>query len=151
MSAICLVDTSVLCEILAVPNMSAEHDAFLATLTAKLASRETLILPMTTILETGNHIGQQGDGNARRKTATAFVRLVKQAIAGDAPFTPTPLFNDEGLLELLGEFPEWAKLGSGFGDLTIKKEWERLCGVHPARRVYIWSKDGDLGSYDYEP
>jgi len=151
MSAICLVDTSIFCELLKVPNKYEDHEGFRSELAEKIGLKETLILPMTTILETGNHIGQQGDGTLRRKTATRFVSQVKQALRGETPFTPTPLFSDQGLLDLLDAFPDWAKQGKGFGDLTIVKEWERLCEVHPNRRVYIWSKDGDLQGYDNDP
>jgi len=42
--------------------------------------------------------------------------------------------------------------GAGMGDLSIIKEWERQCALNKARRVFIWSLDGnDLCAYDREP
>lgn len=149
---ICLVDTSILCEILRVPNRCGNHKKFSAQMRHKIKT-ESLLLPMSAIIETGNHIGQNGNGRQRRKTAQDFVQLVQTAIRGIAPFRPTPpLYNEqESLLEWLREFPDWAGRGSGLGDLTILKEFERQCLLNPGRRIYIWSTDGHLSSYDRQP
>ena len=117
----------------------------------KVKQKEVLLLPMSAILETGNHIGQNGDGRQRRKAAQRFVALIQKAIRGETPFTTTPLFEVEALLEWLEEFPNWAGRGSGLGDLTILGEWERQCALNPAKRVYIWSTDRHLSSYDRRP
>jgi len=149
--SICLVDTSILCEILRVPNRCGNHRDVYAQMERKL-KKETFLLPVSAIIETGNHIGQNGDGRQRRSTAENFVRFVQQALRGLSPFTPTPLFREpESLLEWLEEFPGWAGSGSGLADLTILKEWQRQCSLHPSRRVYIWSTDGHLSSYMREP
>jgi len=115
------------------------------------------MLPMTTILETGNHIGQNGDGGSRRKAAERFVQQVSSAIAGQSPFTATAFLERAKLLAWLGDFPNWAATvdvkgkGSGLGDLTIFKEWSELCEKFPGRRVYIWSTDMQLAAYDRQP
>jgi hypothetical protein len=149
--SVCLVDTSILCEILQVPNKHGSHAEIFEQMERKIRERESLLLPMSAILETGNHIGQNGDGNQRRSAAGRFVSFVGQAIRGEIPFTPTPLFETEPLLEWLGEFPDWANRGSGLADLTIQKEFARQCALHRARRIYIWSLDGHLSSYHREP
>ena len=69
MKAVCLVDTSIFIEILNVPNKATRHTEVLAELERKLDNTEFLFLPMATVLETGNHIAQNGDGNQRRKCA----------------------------------------------------------------------------------
>jgi hypothetical protein len=106
---------------------------------------------MISILETGNHIGQNGDGRQRRETAERFVQFVEDALAGRAPFTPTPFFESKNLSDWLREFPDWAMRGSGFGDLTIVHEFHRQCALHRKRRVYIWSLDKHLSSCDRQP
>jgi hypothetical protein len=152
--SICLIDTSVFCELIAVPNLCKQHQDFLVELRRKVEEDETLLLPMATILETGNHIGQNGNGTSRRQTAQRFVHQVHGAISGQAPFTPTPLFTADELVQWLSEFPDWAQRsdrkgkGSGLGDLSIMKEFNRQCLLHPSRRIYIWSKDMHLQSYD---
>ncbi len=155
--SICLVDTSAFCELLAVPQMDARHGEMVALLKSKLEARETLLLPMVTILETGNHIGQHGDGRQRRQAAERFTAQVRMALQGQSPFVPTRLLNRETLLEWLEEFPDWAMRsdsrgkGSGLGDLAIVKDFEYQCALHRARRVYIWSLDEHLAGYDRPP
>jgi hypothetical protein len=149
--SVCLLDTSILCEILEVPGRCDHKAEVLGELEEKVRERESLLLPMSAIVETGNHIGQSGDGRQRRKSAGRFVALVQQAIRGETPFTPTPFFETEALLDWLGHFPDWAMRGSGLADLTIAKEFERQCTLHRQRRVYIGSLDGHLSSYRREP
>ena len=134
--------------------MCSDHKDVLAKLKGKIKSGETLLLPMATILETGNHIGQNGDGGKRRAAAQRFTDMVTQAILGTIPFTPTPFFDAEALGVWLSEFPDWAMRndpkgkGSGLGDLSIQKEWMRQRDLHPRKRVYVWSKDVHLSALD---
>lgn len=146
--SICLVDTSVFCELLRVPKMSKEHKTQLRAFKRKIKARESLLLPMATIIEAGNHIGQNGDGQQRRSTASRFVKIVKQAIEGESPFTPTPFMEPKTLSAWLDRFAQSAVEGIGLGDLSIQQEWERQRRLHPKRRVYIWSKNRHLAGYD---
>lgn len=149
--SVCLIDTTILCEILEVPNKCGHSDLVLSEMEDKVKEQEALLLPMSSILETGNHIGQNGDGNQRRRTASKFVHMIEQAVRGETPFTPTPFFEPLELLEWIDHFPDWAGRGSGLGDLTILKEFERQCALHRSRCVYIWSTDRHLSSYRREP
>lgn len=151
MSAICIIDTSVFCEIVDVPSMVSNRRAVLGELKAKIEADEELLLPMTTILETGNHIGQNGNGHQRHEAARRFVEAVKNAVAGMTPWKPTPFPDQAAILEQLEGFPDWAKAGKGFGDQTIRDLWTHQCKLWPARRVYIWSLDTDLRAYDRLP
>jgi hypothetical protein len=148
---ICLIDTSILCEFLEVPNRCGGAAEIAAEMRRKVERRETLLLPMSSILETGNHIGQCGDGRQRRAAAERFVELVGQAIRGATPFTPTPFFEPEQLLTWLQKFPDWVGHGSGFADLTIVQEFLHQRALNPQRRVYIWSLDRHLSSFDFTP
>jgi hypothetical protein len=137
--------------------MDQEHAEIYAQLQSKLGNRETLLLPMTTILETGNHIGQRGDGRQRRQAAERFTAQVRLALDGNSPFVPTRMLSRESLLEWLDEFPDWAMKsdskgkGSGLGDLAIVKDFEHQCALHRGQRVYIWSLDEHLSGYDRPP
>ncbi len=153
--SVAIIDTTVFCELLGIPGKSNDKHAFRTQLRAKIEAGEILLLPMTTILETGNHIGQcSADGAKRRYFAQKFVESVQKAVDGDAPFSPTPFFEPDDLRKWLAQFPDWTVVtdargkGSGLGDLTIQKEWERQCELNPARRVYIWSRDVQLAAYD---
>lgn len=147
---ICLVDTSIFCEILDVPHMAADAAATTRELRRRIVAREHMMLPMATIFETGNHIGQNGSGAQRRAAAQRFVKHVAAAIRGESPFTATRFVERDEVLEWLERFPDWAKTGSGLGDLSILREWELHRATHPGRRVYIWTLDADLSGYDSE-
>ena len=148
MTAICLIDTSIYVEILNVPKKATQNTAIFEQLTKKVTAREELFLPMATIIETGNHIGQNGDGQARRSCAARFVEQVTLALEGQTPFKPISFLKQEELTQWLGEFTEHAMRGSGLGDLSIIHDWQRLYAQNPSRRVYIWSLDAHLGGYD---
>ncbi|QSQ21118.1 hypothetical protein JY651_38905 [Pyxidicoccus parkwayensis] len=148
---VCIVDTSIFCNLLSVPNRCQQRGAVFAQFREKTKANETLLLPMTTILETGNHIGQNGDGNARRHAAMRFTEQVKLALDGQSPFTPTRFLTRDSLAKWLDEFPKWTLQGSGFGDLSIVKDYEHQCALSPGHRVYIWSLDEHLASYDRPP
>ncbi|MDD3536095.1 MAG: hypothetical protein PHC50_08135, partial [Candidatus Cloacimonetes bacterium] len=140
--------TSIFLEILNVPFRANQHDDIIKKLEEKIEHRESLFLPMATILETGNHIAQSANGEQRRKIAERFVRFIQDALEGKAPFTPINFLSSERMKQWLAEFPDSAMRGISLGDLSTIKDWERQCTLHKARRVYIWTLDQDLMGYD---
>jgi len=148
---ICLVDTSIFCNVLAVPGRSQDRALILDELAEKIQQGWNLLLPIAAIIETGNHIAQVGNGHHRRTAANRFVEQVRMALNGDAPWVVTPLPDKQVWLDWLGEFPDRAGAGVGIGDLTIIKEYDNQCALFPMRRVLIWSLDGDLQGYDRNP
>jgi hypothetical protein len=151
MTAICLIDTSIFVEILNVPIKASRHVEIVNILEDKIKAAEFLFLPLATILETGNHIAQNGDGNQRRDCAERFVKEVKKALEGTSPFSPIKFLDLEALQNLLNDFPDSAMAGYGLGDASIIQDWRRLCRQNAGRRVYIWSLDKQLASYDRKP
>jgi hypothetical protein len=151
---ICILDTSVLCELIEVPNLCHDREEVLEEMAAKVKRSENLLLPMTAILETGNHIGQNGNGGQRRAAAVRFVGTVQDALDGRAPFVPIQFPESPELAGWLREFPRWVLQagargkGSGLGDLALVQEWERQRQLNRSRRVYIWSLDRHLAGYD---
>ena len=146
--SVVLIDTSVFCNLVPVPGLDQDAAAVLAAFEQHIQERVTLLLPMTTVLETGNHIGHLPQGRLRRTTAQAFCRLVLDAIEGTAPWTPTPFWEIDAMRVWLNEFPDAAMSGKGMGDLSIVKEWERQGELNRLRRVSIWSLDGHLQGYE---
>ncbi len=148
MTAICIVDTSVFCNILGVPNKSQREEITRNELKRLLDKDTFLLLPMAVIYETGNHISQNGNGAVRRQKAELFVEQVRKAITGEAPWRVTPMQDTAQVESWLSEFPDMAMKETGFADLSIIKIFEQQCEMHSARRVFIWSYDRHLKSYD---
>lgn len=148
MRAVCLVDTTVFVEILNLPFMANQHATIMQQLKDKIGKKESLFLPMATVLETGNHIGQIADGNQRRQRAGTFVNQVQLAIDCQSPFTSINFLEANDMRRWLVEFPNWVSQKMGLGDLSIKHDWDRLCEQNQRRRVYIWSLDHHLSGYD---
>jgi hypothetical protein len=67
MSAIVIVDTSVLLNILDVPGRNESRAEVLAELGKLIEASNHLFVPMAAIVEVGNHIAQLGNGALRRK------------------------------------------------------------------------------------
>ncbi len=148
---ICLVDTSIFCNIVEVPGRCQHREQVLQALEQKLSDEWNLLLPLAAVIETGNHIAQVPDGRRRRSAAERFAEQVVQAINGQSPWVVTPMPHAGDWLAWLDEFPDSAMRGMGIGDLTILKEYERQCAIFTARRVMIWSLDQHLSGYDRDP
>ncbi|MDM8516112.1 hypothetical protein QUF76_07930 [Desulfobacterales bacterium HSG16] len=151
--SICLIDTSVFVNILDIPGKNQQKQQILDELEKKIGQDWQLLLPMATIIETGNHIAQCGDGRIRRTCAKKFIEQVRGAFDGVAPWSPTAFPTIEEIGTYLSEFPDYAMRGKngssgiGFGDFTIIKEWKKICKQNPLREILIWSLDGDLLGY----
>ncbi len=146
---IVIIDTTVFLNALDVPSFNQHRESVLKQLTALIdESYANLLLPRATIIETGNHIAHLSNGGLRRASALIFVREVKLAIAGSAPWTPTRSITSADLGGLLDRFPDLAMRGIGLADVSIVREWELACQFHPTRRVRIWSLDHHLSGYD---
>ena len=152
MKAIVLVDTSVLLNVLRVPAKSGARSAVLAQLEVHILADDQLLLPMATVLETGNHIGQiKQSGAERRRCASALVELVHGAVTEHLPWALVPLPDQDALLSWLDEFPDWAVRGVGLGDVSIVDAWKRACSQFQGWRVTVWSLDTHLQGYDRSP
>lgn len=144
-----IIDTTILCNIVQIPGMCSEHAEVMQQLRQYVEQGVIFLLPVTTIMETGNHIAQNGDGQQRRQTAERFSKLVTDAINGNAPWTiPSPFLDTSDLAVYLQEYPDHAMRKIGLGDLSIIKEFHHQCALHPERRIFIWSLDEHLRAYE---
>lgn len=145
-----LLDTSVMLEILQVPEKSTPGSPIPDKFNAMLGSNEyTLYLPIATVIETGNHIAQikRKGGKVRRIIAQEFVSKVKMAIAGTTPFKALE-WEAREMADWIVSFPDCAARGESFGDLSIIEQFNRLCQQPPMEQpIRIWSGDGHLASY----
>lgn len=154
-----ILDTSILCELFDIPGRASQYARVLHELDVRRQAKQRFAIPLATVIETGNHIGQISRGDVARQTATRFVGFVRDAVAQVTPdfFVTTdllPLYfpNEVDALRWLDAFPGWATRKVGFGDLTIVEEWRRLCrqfAHHPQVEIAIWSLDAHLSAFQW--
>ena len=155
MREVLLIDTSVYLVLLEIPDV--EHD--IGDLRARydaMTDQTRLLLPMATVWETGNHISRLANGDLRYRHACTFVDDVTKAFRGEAPYGTTHFPDMDELITWLAEFPQRVQCnksptktneGPSLADVSIIKEWERTCQLHPGSNVEIWSLDDDLSGY----
>jgi hypothetical protein len=151
LSAIVIVDTSVLLNIFDVPDRNQHWADVMEQLGELIESGDHLFIPMAAIVEVGNHIAHVKNGDLRRIAAERLVKEVKAALLGEAPWRPINFPTDADVLSWLDEFPDSATRGMGMGDLSIKKEWETCCRRYPMSHVRVWTLDRDLHGLDRNP
>lgn len=151
MPPVVIVDTTVLLNVLDVPGLNQDRGAVLDRFGELVDAGANFLLPLGTILETGNHIADVRDGQRRRRHATVFADQVRKALKGEAPWALAPLPDADELVRWLDTFPDKAMRGLGMVDLSIVKEWDRACRRHPHRRISVWSLDRRLTGYDRIP
>ena len=149
MSAIVIVDSSVLLNIIDVPGRNQRRGDVLKRLGTLIEDGDHLFIPMAAIVEVGNHIAHVNNGALRRAAAERFVKEVRSAISDEAPpWKPINFPSAQEVLRWLDAFPESATRQVGMGDLSIRQEWESCCQRFPMSRVWVWTLDRDLSGLD---
>ncbi|MBD2046884.1 hypothetical protein H6F78_14970 [Coleofasciculus sp. FACHB-64] len=130
MRKVLIIDTSILCVWLKIPKMEtcgAAPNQWNFERVDRLIEEErskstTLVLPLATILETGNHIAQAG--SRRYETAQALAKIMTEAADEKSPWAAftdqSVLWEAEGLKKLASEWPALATQKISIGDATIK-------------------------------
>lgn len=153
MTRVTFIDTSVLCEILDVPGKNQRRAVVLAEFVSRDESGEKFVIPITAVIETGNHIAQaEGD---RRRAAERFVALIRKASESAAPFVVnTAQWDGEFLRELCdgnATRPAFVDLAGsrqlGAGDVAILVELDRFRSSGSFEAVDVWTLDEKLASY----
>jgi len=149
------VDTSILLELLEVPGKSQQPEVVRERLGELVALNAQLVLPIATVIETGNHITQVSDGWSRRRCAERFVGLLRLTMEGRVPWVLHSVAWDESMLGKLcdgtagtGPFVELAAARAiGTGDLAILAETESYAERTANVRVRVWTLDRRLAAY----
>ncbi|MCT4621314.1 MAG: hypothetical protein N4A62_18235 [Marinisporobacter sp.] len=145
------IDTSVLVNILDIPNMNSDKERVLEEYRRlKESEKDTLLLPLATIIETGNHIAHIPNGGVRRSKGKAMAEMLKDMANGNAPwdYYEGEITRDD-LLYFSKEFPDMAMQETGIGDLSIISAYNKYKESVPAiGRIRIWSLDTHLSAYE---
>lgn len=143
------MDTSVMTNILEVPGRCSDAQKIKEEFNFAMKQEEVLILPIATIIETGNHIAHIADGNIRRNVAAKFGQCLRKTAEGEAPWQLYGVELDkEGLVYLADHIEEMASFEIGVGDTSIIYAYEQYKNNTPGiGRIMIWSTDQHLQGY----
>ena len=158
MKKVLIIDTSVLCVWLDVPGMNVcgpDGDKWTKNrvdekINVEVAAGTTLVLPLATIIETGNHIAQAA--HSRRQRAEILAELIRKSADETTPWAAfrdqSTLWNPEKLRALAEKWPQLADQKFSLGDATIKEVADYYAQTHG---WYAEILTGDQGLKAYEP
>ncbi|PWK14815.1 hypothetical protein [Tumebacillus permanentifrigoris] len=159
MSKVLVIDTSMLCCWLRVPGKetcgTTEDKWDYPRVDEKIQQElrtgsTTLVLPLATILETGNHIAQSAGGD-RYNIAKGLAELMMKAADGLSPWAAftdqSILWGTEGLKQLAEKLPMMASQSISIGDATITA----VADHYAKARYHVEIFTGDAGLKAYEP
>jgi hypothetical protein len=131
MRKVLLIDTSLLCVWLKVPgketagNNKWDFELVNEKILTEIAKGTTLVLPLATVIETGNHIAQAKTTNSdsKRITSENFAKIMIYAADEKSPWAAfgeqIVLWEAEGLKNLAEKFPNQAVEKTSMGDASI--------------------------------
>jgi hypothetical protein len=131
MRKVLLIDTSLLCVWLKVPgketagNNKWDFELVNKKILTEIEKGTTLVLPLATVIETGNHIAQAKNTNSdsKRITSEEFAKIMIYAADEKSPWVAfreqIVLWEAEGLKNLAEKFPNQAVEKTSMGDASI--------------------------------
>ena len=152
-------DTSVLCCWLKIPGKDQcgpssdrwNYDRINQLVQEEQEQKSTFVLPLATIIETGNHIAQ-ANGKGRRSLALALSELIIKSAEAKEPWAAfrhqAELWSEERMNVFAKEWPSFAVQGLGIGDATIKDVAEYYARI---RNGGVEILTGDDGLKAYQP
>ena len=156
MQKVLIIDTSILCVYLKVPFMEEcdpNHDKWdykrvAEKINAEINQKSLLVLPLATLIETGNHIAHvQGERYDLAKSLSEIIVKVATAEEPWAAFTAqSELWGAENLVKLAYEWPKLAAEKLSIGDATIKNVANYY--MESGMEVEILTGDGGLKAYE---
>ncbi|MBT2441716.1 hypothetical protein J7E93_16665 [Streptomyces sp. ISL-36] len=149
------VDTSILCNLLEVPGKDQDRERVIDELRRKRDAKDCdLLLPVTAVIETGNHIAQLADGRLRRRYAEKFAGVLRMVVEGSAPWALNEVEWDAAHLSALIEggrtgasLVEHAANKVGCGDLNILVERDRYLDRTSGVQATVWTLDQGLAAH----
>lgn len=154
-----IMDTSILCVWLQVPNMDTvakkgekaiTHEVVEAKIEAESKDGTRIVLPIASIIECGNHIAQI-KGRDRHPYVRNFADMITDAIEGNKPWdifsNQSSMFDKDVLKALVEDWRDLGVKGISLGDASIKQVAEFYHSKGFETEIYT----GDAGLKSYEP
>ncbi|MBF0136566.1 MAG: hypothetical protein H7833_13425 [Magnetococcus sp. DMHC-1] len=152
-----IFDTSVFCCLLQVPGKETcgpegdvwDHKRISNQIAREEKEGSTFVLPLATIIETGNHISQcKGD---RHSLARELGKYIRDTAEGNTPWAAfvaqTNLWERDTLLSLADNWPDMATQGISLGDATIVD----VADYYAQTGCTVEILTGDLGLKSHQP
>lgn len=142
------VDTCILTNLLDIPGYNQNRDAVMREYEEKKSTKDTFVIPLAVLIETGNHIAQIK--GKKYEIAQKFSELIQNAAVGSSNFVVTPEISLEQITEIMKNFPNSVvREDRGFGDLSILSQFEDYWkNKQPIGKMCIWSLDHHLQGYE---
>lgn len=156
MRKVLVIDTDILCVWLGIPrkdDCGPINDRWdQARVNEKIQLEEvdktTFVLPLATLIETGNHIAQAS--HSRLEVAGKLAEIIRKSADDVDPWAAfdnqSVLWTPEHLRKLADEWPALANTGLAIGDATIKRLAE-----YYSEQFEVEILTGDQGLKAYEP
>ena len=157
MAKVVILDTSILCVWLQLPHFGRcgpdndpwDFERVDQKVQAEITADSSLVLPLATIIETGNHISQlTGDPFPY---AVRLAQLLTASINNENPWAAFSeqgnLWGDDTLRRLAEEWPQLAAQRLSLGDATIKE----VAAFYAAARMTVEILTGDAGLRSFQP
>ncbi|BCO15495.1 hypothetical protein RIMD111065_38510 [Aeromonas hydrophila] len=128
MRQVLVIDTSIMCVWLEVPGMEScgpandiwNHERVTHKIAEAEAAGTLLVLPLATIIETGNHITRHANSFIIAGRLAEKINLSASGQRPWAAFTEqNQLWSDDALIRLAQEWPAQAAANTSIGDATI--------------------------------
>ena len=157
MKKVLVVDTSILCVWLDVPGMDTcgpgrdqwDYQRVDQKLADEIKANTTLVLPLASIIETGNHISKAAHN--RRERAKELACLMRKTADHKSPWAAfseqSILWTPDKLKELAKYWPDLVAQKLSLGDATIKD----VADYYAQAGFTVEILTGDQGLKSYEP
>lgn len=152
-----LIDTSILCVWLKVTNLDScgpdndrwDYERVNKKIEEEIENHSTFVLPLATIIETGNHIAQaHGD---RYSMANALREIVIKSADEETPWAAFSeqenLWKGDGLKSLLDRWTKTVVSGQSIGDASIVD----VANLYSSMGYEVEILTGDSGLKAYQP
>lgn len=157
MKKVLIIDTSILCVWLKVSGKDScgpsndkwDYNRVAEKIEKEFQAATTFVLPLATIIETGNHIAQASDH--RKQTADRLADIMQKSADQKSPWAAfsdqSILWNDEKLKELANKWPSLAAQRLSLGDITITD----VANHYAIMGCQVEILTGDQGLKAFEP
>lgn len=157
MRKVLIIDTCILCVFLGVPDMDDcgpdndkwDYERVSKKIQTEISNSSLLVLPMATLIETGNHIAQANGEryDVANKLSEIIIKVANEEEPWAAFTFQSKLWTEDNLIKLAEIWPKLAVQGISIGDATIKDVAEYYADSGYSVEILT----GDQGLKAYEP